>query len=1359
MSDTIFEDENEKNAFKDMIEKRNKEARKIYDQGKQVNGCILDYDTCFGISNQDIYGQLQIVGREQIIFVAANMLVIKDLAKKTYQFINNKEYYKNITCICAEPNRIDRSKDKIKNKSQIQHQNQTSQLNQENQTIIIATGQSTDQEDKNCSVIVCGVNYLKMWEIVFQEKIFRESQYPLVTLKLEKENKFINMAWTSTSISQIPMLVILTDNNKILLLQNDSLKKQIDIDVTNLNIIEAQVQDINVNEKDNEDDYDGLNIAIQNIMKGKKGKEENQAKEKDKEKEQNNTIQNQMYNQQIKFKSLASKQNGFVLGGSLGVLCIYDIEKNFQIINKQSYEMKFSQKNDQTIFYVSSSLIKDDLMSIVSQDQNKQINFLLLNMGDIDNEESPIQHFFNAGFHTKKINCIDTSITKQIFATCSEDRTVKIWNYYESENLEKKGVISQQFKEEPLCLSLHPFGMFIAITFGTFFKIFAILNDQLYPLKTTSMQNCTIVRYSNGGNYLAVNEKFAIQIYDTIYYQVVQQLVGHQTLVRDIHISDNDILLTSTSIDGYVFLWNLIEKQDSEKNAYKHQETSIYNSIIYDTKALKDVSNVNSKDIEDTSLFVGCTNEKYLVLYKNTFKQDQDLIAEFPVTDCYVTKLIVSNTLKCIFMGTNNGKIRVSVWPLHESNLEYEQINPNSNQVKFKVPDYFEIQAHSSSICAMQISNDNQYLITGDVTGVVQMLKIKDAIFKGEQIDNRLNILQNLKPEDKSRIDQTNNDLFLAKISKIIQKNEQKYELSKQVVRLEQDKKFEIQNIDARYRKKVAQINSEFENTMNQDISIKDTFINKSTEEYNKLLKLYQQEEEKYANNIKNLEQQHKEKIEYEEQRNKDLELEIEDIKSGHKDRLQKLLDDHQEQLKKLKLQFYDKCQSVQVKYSNVIDSAKVFGNTFIKSLEKEEAEQEKEIEFKIKELKDEIAKVHKVNEDLRKKNEQYENEYTQLKKEDDSMQKEFDELFKKHNEIRLENLKNDEHILKSQHQLLERLQVIDSKEETCKSAKDEQINLENFRYMLDQKIKSLQSEKQNLLEKINSKEVNLKSMFNELIKESNQNETKYQKLKKLNAEIKVLENSIKKSEVEIYFNTNKLTTFQNKLANIMKSNESVTVIAKRLNDMLEMKDTDEEEKYRQKKVISNDDIQEIIKMKQEKPNEVNDELFKQGEWLKKKLHLIKETSGKLKVIRDDNINTILNQNTKLIEECNLLRGENERYRKEMKKIEKLLAEAIRKRTKLREKNKELNKNQQSPSQMRTLLAKYGENQDRLDVQQNQLANIRETMDQIKNIKGGDVKLPSLQNQNQPENEYEYEQDLQDDNALNMQQKDYEQQE
>lgn len=90
-----------------------------------------------------------------------------------------------------------------------------------------------------------------------------------------------------------------------------------------------------------------------------------------------------------------------------------------------------------------------------------------------------------------------------------------------------------------------------------------------------------------------------------------------------------------------------------------------------------------------------------------------------------------------------------------------------------------------------------------------------------------------------------------------------------------------------------------------------------------------------------------------------------------------------------------------------------------------------------------------------KKKNEQTDNAEV-LKREDEKLQKDFETLFNQHNNIRSNNIKNDEDILKMHHQLLERLQVIDSKEETCKAAKDEQINLENFRYMLDQKIKAL---------------------------------------------------------------------------------------------------------------------------------------------------------------------------------------------------------------------------------------------------------------------------------------------------------------
>lgn len=102
------------------------------------------------------------------------------------------------------------------------------------------------------------------------------------------------------------------------------------------------------------------------------------------------------------------------------------------------------------------------------------------------------------------------------------------------------------------------------------------------------------------------------------------------------------------------------------------------------------------------------------------------------------------------------------------------------------------------------------------------------------------------------------------------------------------------------------------------------------------------------------------------------------------------------------------------------------------------------------------------------------------------------------------------------QHQLLERLQVIESKEETCKNARYEQTTLENFRYMLDNKIQSLEEKKAEMIAKIRSRETDLKNMFNELIKESEENEKKSFELKQLNTQISVLEKEIKSAEEEI---------------------------------------------------------------------------------------------------------------------------------------------------------------------------------------------------------------------------------------------------
>jgi len=118
-----------------------------------------------------------------------------------------------------------------------------------------------------------------------------------------------------------------------------------------------------------------------------------------------------------------------------------------------------------------------------------------------------------------------------------------------------------------------------------------------------------------------------------------------------------------------------------------------------------------------------------------------------------------------------------------------------------------------------------------------------------------------------------------------------------------------------------------------------------------------------------------------------------------------------------------------------------------------------------------------------------------------------------------------------------------------------------------------------------------------------------------------------------------------------MKTPDQIVPIAKKLYDMIEFNYQAVEEPS----VRSNIEIE---------GEDINAELLKQGKWMNRKLWLIDETNKKLKEIREENVDQILNQNTKLIEECNIIRAENERYKKLTRNVQKMLLEAKRMKTK-----------------------------------------------------------------------------------------------
>lgn len=62
--------------------------------------------------------------------------------------------------------------------------------------------------------------------------------------------------------------------------------------------------------------------------------------------------------------------------------------------------------------------------------------------------------------------------------------------------------------------------------------------------------------------------------------------------------------------------------------------------------------------------------------------------------------------------------------PLNDETLEWELYNNSSNQVRYKVPDFYEIQAHSTPVTTLCLSHDLNYIFSGGEDGTLFVFKV-----------------------------------------------------------------------------------------------------------------------------------------------------------------------------------------------------------------------------------------------------------------------------------------------------------------------------------------------------------------------------------------------------------------------------------------------------------------------------------------------------------------------------------------------------------------------------------------------------------------------------------------------------------
>lgn len=102
-------------------------------------------------------------------------------------------------------------------------------------------------------------------------------------------------------------------------------------------------------------------------------------------------------------------------------------------------------------------------------------------------------------FHSDKITGLDVCIRKSLVATCSMDKTVRIWNYVDN-TLEN----SKEFEEEAFAVAFHPSGFHIIVAFAEKIRLMNIFENDLVSFKELSVKNCREIKFSNGGHLFAI---------------------------------------------------------------------------------------------------------------------------------------------------------------------------------------------------------------------------------------------------------------------------------------------------------------------------------------------------------------------------------------------------------------------------------------------------------------------------------------------------------------------------------------------------------------------------------------------------------------------------------------------------------------------------------------------------------------------------------------------------------------------------------------------------------------------------------------------------------------------------------------
>ncbi|XP_037599098.1 cilia- and flagella-associated protein 57 isoform X4 [Cebus imitator] len=388
--------------------------------------------------------------------------------------------------------------------------------------------------------------------------------------------------------------------------------------------------------------------------------------------------------------AIAAYSKGFACSAGPGRVLLFE-KMEEKDVYRESREIRLpvdpqsndpSQSDKQDILCLCFSPSEETLVASTSKNQLYSIT---MSLTEISKGEAAHFEYLMYPLHSASITGLATCIRKPLIATCSLDRSVRIWNY-ETNTLE----LYKEYQEEAYSISLHPSGHFIVVGFADKLRLMNLLIDDIRSFKEYSVRGSRECSFSNGGHLFAAVNGNVIHIYTTTNLENILSLKGHTGKIRSVVWNADDSKLISGGTDGAVYEWNL--------STGKRETECVLKSCSY-----------NCVTISPDAKIIFAVGTDY------TLKEiaDSSILREIPAFDVTYTAVAISHSGRMMFVGTSVGTIRAMRYPLP---LQKE---------------FNEYQAHAGPVTKMLLTFDDQFLLTTAEDGCLFTWKVFDKDGRG----------------------------------------------------------------------------------------------------------------------------------------------------------------------------------------------------------------------------------------------------------------------------------------------------------------------------------------------------------------------------------------------------------------------------------------------------------------------------------------------------------------------------------------------------------------------------------------------------------------------------------------------------